>query len=52
MENATSSPLANAQYPVDTSALAGVVSRLTQGLSGWTVALTLFLGLVVYDQCM
>jgi hypothetical protein len=52
MVNATSSPLANAQYPVDATAIAGIVSRLTHGLSGWTVALTLFIGLVLYDQCM
>jgi hypothetical protein len=51
MVNATSSPLADAQFPVDASVVAGLVSRLTQGMSGWTVALTLFLGLVLYDQC-
>jgi hypothetical protein len=52
MANATSSPLADAQYPIDASTVAGIVSRLTQGLSGWTIALTIFLGLVLYDQCM
>jgi sterol 22-desaturase len=46
------SPLANAQYPVDGSAIGGLISTLTQGLSGWTMALSLFLGFVLYDQCL
>lgn len=45
------SPLANAQYPVPNDILSGYVGRVLDSLNGWTVALTLFLGLVLYDQC-
>jgi len=44
------SPLADAQYPLAPTAIGGLISSLTHGISGWTVALTLFLGLVLYDQ--
>lgn len=45
------SPTADAQFPLQPLAVAGVLSRLTQNISGWTIALSLFLGLVLYDQC-
>jgi sterol 22-desaturase len=45
------SPLADAQYPIDPSALSGIIGSIVDGLNGWTVAITLFLGLVLYDQC-
>jgi len=50
--NASSvSPLANAQYRVQNDILIGYVGRVLDSLNGWTVALALFLGLVLYDQC-
>jgi sterol 22-desaturase len=46
------SPLAQATFArfPDPSVLDGVLSVVTS-LSGWTIALTVFLGLVLYDQC-
>lgn len=46
------SPLAQATFAKfsDPSVLDGVLSIVT-GLSGWAIALTVFLGLVLYDQC-
>lgn len=46
------SPSADAQYPIQNLALSGILSRLGQNINGWTIAFTLFMGLVVYDQCM
>lgn len=46
------SPAANADF---TSALkaedAGILSHVYHGLNGWSIALTLFVILVAYDQC-
>ena len=46
------SPLAQASFAkfASPSVLDEVFSTIT-GLSGWTIALTVFLGLVLYDQC-
>lgn len=41
-------PLADVQYLVHTDILGSFVDSL----NGWIVALTLFLGIVLYDQCM
>lgn len=48
------SPLADAQLRLAaTSSLAsGIVSRYLQQLNGWTIALTLLLGAITYDQRM
>lgn len=45
------SPPANAPYPVQNDILSSFVGRIVDSLNGWTVALTLLLGLVLYDQC-
>jgi C-22 sterol desaturase len=53
VQNASfTSPLAQATYHklADNAAVDSVLATI-QGLSGWTIALTLFLGLVLYDQC-
>jgi sterol 22-desaturase len=53
LQNASfTSPLAQASFSKFTSpsVLDGLFSTLT-GLSAWTIALTVFLGLVLYDQC-
>jgi sterol 22-desaturase len=46
------SPLVQASFAklASPSVLDDVFSTIT-GLSGWTIALTVFLGLVLYDQC-
>lgn len=47
------SPLADAQMPVRTfGGLDRFVSKALEGVNGWSVALSLLLFLVVYDQCM
>jgi hypothetical protein len=46
------SPTADAQYALRYVESSGILNRLTQGWSAWSVVLTLFLGLVLYDQCM
>lgn len=45
------SPSATANYSPLAEGSTGLVARLAQ-LNGWTVALTVLLGLVAYDQCM
>jgi hypothetical protein len=45
------SPPANAQYLIQNDILGGYVGRVLDSLNGWNVALALFLGLVLYDQC-
>jgi hypothetical protein len=45
------SPTADAQYALRQVEFSGILSRLTQGWSAWSIALTLFMGLVLYDQC-
>lgn len=45
------SPSANSQYLVQNDILNGYVGRVLDTFNGWTVALALFLGLVLYDQC-
>jgi C-22 sterol desaturase len=47
------SPAANANIPAPTagSVTGGMLSQAFNGVSGWTVALTIFLMLVAYDQC-
>src|SRR5579862_7113877 len=47
------SPVANALYGPGLRArdFGGVLQQLVDGTSAWTVAVTLFLMLVVYDQC-
>ena len=46
------SPLAQSTYHklAEYGAVDGVWSTIS-GLSGWSIALTLFLGAVLYDQC-
>lgn len=46
------SPLAQASFAkfASPSVLDDVFSTITN-LSGWTIAITVFLGLVLYDQC-
>ncbi len=54
LQNASfASPLAQASFAklASPSVLDEVFSTIT-GFSGWTVAFTVFLGLVLYDQCM
>lgn len=46
------SPLADAKFPAHSDVLGGVLGGIVDSLNGWTVALTLFLGLVLYDQCL
>ena len=47
------SPLADAQRPVQNlGAFDGLTYKTLQGVNGWSVALSLFLVLFVYDQCM
>lgn len=47
------SPVADARYAAAAlgSDMGSVLSRIYSGMDGWSVALTCFLGLVVYDQC-
>lgn len=46
------SPAANADYKLPVSGtLAGVLSNLYNGISGWAAVLTVLLVLVAYDQC-
>ena len=45
------SPLADASYPVHRAAASGIIGRVADSLNGWTLLLTMFLGLVIYDQC-
>jgi hypothetical protein len=54
MQNATfASPIADASHGfiADNSIVEGVISTIS-GLSGWQIVLTIFLGLVAYDQSM
>ncbi len=46
------SPLADAKYAkiLGSPQIDGFIQTLSQ-TSGWTIALTIFLGLVAYDQC-
>ena len=47
------SPLADAQMPIQKFAgLDRFASKALAGVNGWSVALSMFLFLVVYDQCM
>ena len=46
------SPFADAKLPVRSDILGSVLGGIVDSLNGWTVALTLFLGLVLYDQCL
>ena len=48
-EGAYASPSATAGYIPAQDSVNGVVSRLGQ-MNGWSIALTIFLGLVAYDQ--
>ena len=45
------SPLADASYAQHVSADSGILSRLYGGMNGFSVALSVFLVLVAYDQC-
>ncbi|KAF2402010.1 cytochrome P450 sterol C-22 desaturase [Trichodelitschia bisporula] len=50
--NATmASPVADAQFPVQAPVVTSIVASLLQ-MNGWMVALTVLLGLALYDQCM
>jgi hypothetical protein len=51
--NNFTSPAADALYgsAIDVKYVGGLLQQLVNGTSGWTVALTVFLMLVVYDQC-
>jgi len=46
------SPSADATYalPIGSSSLTSVLSRVLQSVNGWSLALTIILGLVAYDQ--
>ena len=46
------SPTADAQYALRYVESSGILNRLTQGWSAWSVVLTVFMGMVLYDQCM
>ena len=48
--NSYASPLANAAFEKISSAPEGLVSRVWNETSGWSIALTIFLLLVTYDQ--
>lgn len=53
MNASYASPTADAAFAkIVGVAPGGVVSRLLDGVNGWTIALTLFLMAVVYDQSM
>jgi len=45
------SPLANVDLKLPTGQSSGVLAKSLNGLNGWTIALTIFLLLVTYDQC-
>ena len=45
------SPLADALYAQHVSTDSGILSRLYSGMNGFSVALSVFLVLVAYDQC-
>lgn len=46
------SPLAHAQYPIaPVSTPAGLVTRVYNGTSAFSLLVTVFLLLVTYDQC-
>jgi C-22 sterol desaturase len=45
------SPRADAAAHVGAQVVNGVVARIIEGMSVWTVLLTLLLGAVLYDQC-
>lgn len=51
--NATSfaSPLANADLKIQAGRASGILGRVLAQLNPWSVAVTLFLLLVTYDQC-
>jgi sterol 22-desaturase len=53
LTNATSfvSPLANADLQIPTSHSAAFLGRIAEQLNGWTIALTIVLLAVSYDQC-
>ncbi|KAK4990954.1 RNA polymerase C-22 sterol desaturase [Elasticomyces elasticus] len=46
------SPIADAAYATVGTVNNGFVSKVLGGIDGWTIALTLFLSLVAYDQIM
>ena len=52
MNGTFASPTADAKYAVFTSPDEGLLARLYGEVSAWSVVLTLFLMLVVYDQGM
>lgn len=53
MNASYASPTADAAFAkIVGVAPGGIVSRLLDGVNGWTIALTLFLMAVVYDQSM
>lgn len=47
------SPTADAKYaPVlHANIMGAILSRMSSNMNGWTIALSIFLALVVYDQC-
>jgi C-22 sterol desaturase len=45
------SPSADAKFPIGLADSNGFLSTIANGANAWTVALTLFLVLVAYDQC-
>jgi hypothetical protein len=51
MNASYASPTADAQVPIYSATFDGLLARFAQGWSIGSVLLTLFLGLVVYDQC-
>ena len=50
MNGTFASPTADAKYAVFTTQDEGFLARLYGGVGAWSVVLTLFLMLVVYDQ--
>jgi len=52
VSNATlASPRAEAAAHVGAAVAGGIVARIVDGMSFWTVLLTVVLGAVLYDQC-
>ena len=49
MSSAFASPRADAAFAPE--AVGGVVATVLDGLSLWTVLMTIFVGAVIYDQC-
>ena len=52
MNGTFASPTADAKYAVFTTQDEGLLARLYGGVSAWSIVLTFFLMLVVYDQGM